>query len=93
MARVHATFVASLAHPFATAARSPVALLRIVTVAMVVMARLVSIQHLSSLIAEAAKRWSARAVSGAWQQSSSDFRILADSVGAGRIFVRLRSVG
>jgi hypothetical protein len=47
MPREHATFVVSSARPFATAARSPAALLRIGAVALVVMARLVSIQHLT----------------------------------------------
>jgi hypothetical protein len=54
MAGVHATCVASFARPFATAARSPIARLRIARVAMVVMPRVVSIQHLSELIVEAA---------------------------------------
>jgi hypothetical protein len=67
MPDVHATFVASAARPFATAARSPVVFLRIATVAMVVMPRVVSIQHLSELIVEATTRWSARAVSGGCQ--------------------------
>ena len=35
MPRVHATFIVPRARPFAAAARSPVALLRIATVAMV----------------------------------------------------------
>jgi hypothetical protein len=46
MPRVRATFVVSPARPFAAAARSPVALLRIATVAMVVMPRVESIEHL-----------------------------------------------
>jgi hypothetical protein len=56
MPRVHANFVASPVHPFATAARSPIARLRIATVAMLVMPMVVSIQHLSGLIVEAATR-------------------------------------
>jgi hypothetical protein len=41
----HSTFVVSRARPFATAARSQVARLRIAAVALIVMPRVVSIEH------------------------------------------------
>ena len=81
MPRVRAAVVASLARPFATAARSPAALPRIATVPRYIVPRIVSIEHSFPLIVDTTRE-GPTAVSGGWWKSSSDLRMYADGAGS-----------